>query len=154
MSQTLPYQRAHFVTELPLDCLYSPAHAWLAPVGEEVWRVGLTKFATRMFGDMVDHGFESKPGDAVAPGQIVGWLEGFKAISDLFCVATGEFVRCNPELADQLALISRDPYGEGWLYEVKGTPDLRCTDVHAYAAFLDRTIDRLLAQEASREGSA
>lgn len=149
MGQTLHYQRAHFVTELPTDYLYSPAHAWLAAAGDGLWRVGLTKFATRLLGDMVDHGFEAKPGEAVAPGQIVGWLEGFKAISDLFCVATGEFVRSNPELADRITLINRDPYGEGWLYEVKGTPDTKCVDMHAYATLLDRTIDRLREQQSS-----
>ena len=36
----------------------------------------------------------------------VGWIEGFKALSDLFCVATGEFVRRNPELADQITPVS------------------------------------------------
>lgn len=154
MPTTLHYRRALFIADLPVDHLYSPAHAWLTPNGEGAWRIGLTKFATHLLGDMVDHDFEAKPGDAVAPGQIIGWIEGFKAISDLFCVATGEFVRRNPELADQITLINRDPHGEGWLYEVKGTPDSKCMDVHAYIAFLDRTIDRLHEPDVSRGGGA
>jgi len=40
--------------------------------------------------DVGRHGgpwFETQPGARVEPGQIIGWVEGFKAISDLFCVA-------------------------------------------------------------------
>ena len=36
--------------------------------------------------------------DAVERGQIIGWVEGFKAISDLFCVAGGKFEGGNPVL--------------------------------------------------------
>ena len=44
-----------------------------------------------MLGEMVDHGFETADNSRVEPGQIVGWVEGFKAISDVYCVATGKF---------------------------------------------------------------
>ena len=54
--QTLHYKRSHFATQLPMAYLYSPSHAWLARMEDGRWRVGLTKFATRMLGEMVDHG--------------------------------------------------------------------------------------------------
>ncbi len=113
--------------------------------------MGLTKFATRMLGEMVDHGFEPEPGATVCLGDILGWVEGFKAISDLFCVVDGKFQGANPALREKIALITRDPYGAGWLYEVKGKPDPKCLDVHAYRALLDKTIDRLLAQQKTGE---
>ena len=143
---TLLYKRSHFATALPVDHLYTPSHAWLTEVEPGRWRVGLTKFATRMLGEMVDHGFSAKADAQVRPGEIVGWVEGFKAISDLFCVAEGEFLGPNPALKEKIALITRDPYGAGWLYEVKGKPDGKCMGVHAYRELLDKTIDRLLAR--------
>jgi glycine cleavage system H protein len=109
--------------------------------------VGLTKFATRMLGEVVDHGFEVSPGAAVKPGQVVGWVEGFKAISDLFCVGQGEFASCNLALQARVTLISADPYGQGWLYQFKGEPDARCLDVEGYRAILDDTIDRILENQ-------
>jgi glycine cleavage system H protein len=145
-SQTLAYKRSHFVTHLPLNFLYSPSHAWIAPREAGHWRVGLTKFATRMLGEMVDHGFELEAGAAVELGQIVGWVEGFKAISDLFCVARGTFAGSNPRLQERISLVTKDPYGAGWLYEVAGEPDPQGIEVHAYRDLLDKTIDRLLAQ--------
>ena len=149
--KTLPYKRSHFATQLPVDHLYTPSHAWVAPSGEGCWRVGLTKFATRMLGEMVDHGFEIEAGTSVGCGQIVGWVEGFKAISDLFCVVEGGFVGSNPALKEKISLISKDPHAAGWLYEVKGKPDPKCLDVHAYRELLDKAIDRILAQQKGDE---
>ena len=97
-----------------------------------------------MLGEMVDHGFEAETGSPVKPGQIVGWIEGFKAISDLFCIAEGQFMGGNRVLKEKIELVSKDPYGAGWLYEVKGMPDSRCLDVRGYQQFLDKTIDRIL----------
>ena len=144
--KTLHYKRSNFATQLPVDFLYTPSHAWLAAFGPSRWRVGLTKFATRMLGEMVDHGLELEPGAAVECGQIIGWVEGFKAISDLFCVANGRFLEGNPALKERIALLTKDPFGAGWIYEVEGRPDTRCIDVQTYRDLLDKTIERLLAQ--------
>ena len=152
-SDTLSYKRSHFVTRLPVSYLYSAAHAWLANRSEGVWRVGLTRFATRMLGEIVDHALETPPGSAVKPGQVVGWIEGFKAISDVFCAGSGEFMGGNPTLRTNVTLISEDPYGKGWLYEFKGEPDVGCVDVHAYRAILDATIDRMLEKQNVDESS-
>jgi glycine cleavage system H protein len=145
--KTLQYKRSNFVTQLPVDYRYSPSHCWLAAEGPGVWRVGLTKFAVRMLGEMVDHGFEVEPGARVEPGQILGWVEGFKAISDLYCVGRGRFAGANPALRDRITLINRDPYGAGWLYQFKGEPDDLCTDVQGYRQLLDQTIDKILERQ-------
>ena len=149
--KTLNYKRSHFATQLPVDYQYSLSHAWIAPMGDGRWRIGLTKFATRMLGEMVDHGFEVEPGAKVEPGQIIGWVEGFKAISDLFCIAKGGFTRGNPALKEKIALLGKDPHGAGWLYEIMGTPDARCVEVMAYRDHLDKSIDRILAQQKGEE---
>jgi len=148
---TLHYKRSRFTTQLPIDSLYSPSHGWIARQEGGLWRVGLTKFATRMLGEMVDHGFEIEPGAPVQSGQIVGWIEGFKAISDIFCVAEGNFAGTNPVLKDKITLVNKDPYGAGWLYAVKGRPDAKCVDVHSYRTILDKTIDKILEKQQAEE---
>ena len=149
--RTLQYKRSHFVTQLPVDYLYSPSHCWIADQAEGLWRVGLTKFATRMLGEMVDHGFEIETDAPVESGQIIGWVEGFKAISDIFCIAQGNFSGPNPVLKDKITVINRDPYGAGWLYVVKGKPDAKCVDVRDYQAILDKTIDKILEKQKDPE---
>lgn len=147
---TLYYKRSHFVTRLPLAYLYSPSHYWLTQ-HEGVWRIGLTKFATRMLGEMVDYGFEAKPHSPVQLGQGVGWIEGFKAVSDIFCVVEGQFGRSNPELSQNPELLDRDCYGQGWLYEASGKPDGQCLDVQGYKGLLDDTIDKLVEKQQASE---
>ena len=149
LPEAAAYRRANFSTRLPVDYLYSPSHFWLAQRADGIWRVGFTRFATRMLGEMVDHEFQTEMGSTIRPGQILGWIEGFKAISDLFCAGEGHFRGGNPDLVDQITLVNKDPYGAGWLYELDGQPDARCVDVRGYQAVLDRTIDQLLEKQAT-----
>ena len=104
-----------------------------------------------MLGELVDHGFEPAPESTVSNGQIIGWVEGFKAISDIYCVADGAFQGGNPQLKKDLELLGKDPFVQGWLYEVRGTPDPRCLDVHAYVSLLDKTIDKILEKQSGEE---
>src|SRR5690349_3397615 len=97
-AESLYYNGSHFVTRLPLKRLYSPSHYWLSEQ-KGVWRVGLTKFATRMLGEIVDYGFDIQSNAAIHPGQVLGWIEGFKAVSELFCVLEGNFSQCNSQLS-------------------------------------------------------
>ena len=149
--KSLHYKGSHFVTQLPADYLYSPSHCWIARQEGDLWRVGFTKFAVRMLGDMVDHGFETETGAPVKPGQIIGWIEGFKAISDLFSIAEGKFAGANPLLKERITIVNKDPYGAGWLYVIRGKPDAKCVDVHGYRAMLDKTIDKILEKQKTEE---
>jgi glycine cleavage system H protein len=142
-SAGLRYKRSRFTTRLPTAYRYTAAHMWLADEGAGTWRVGFTKFAVRMLGEVVESGFEVAPGAAVEVGQVIGWLEGFKASTDLYCPLDGGFVGGNPLLDKQADRVHGDPYGEGWLFRGKGTPEEGAMDVHAYVAVLDAAIDRI-----------
>jgi glycine cleavage system H protein len=145
-AKTLYYRRARFSTRLPLARLYVRAHYWLEEREPGLWRVGLTRFATRMLGDLVEYSFLVKPSEVVEVGQAIGWIEGFKAVSDIYSSMAGEFLRSNPELENDTTLADNDPYDRGWLYEVRGTPEPASMSVESYVTLLDATIDRMLKQ--------
>ena len=151
MSATSFYKRSNFVTHLPVDCLYSPSHFWLREIAPGRWRVGFTKFATRMLGEIVEVQWEKADAAPVVSGEIIGSIEDFKAISDIYCVAAGHFAGGNPALANDIELVSREPYGAGWLYTVEGQADEKCIALDAYCALLDTTIDRILEKQAHEE---
>ena len=65
-------------------------------------------------------------------------------MSDIYSVAEGEFVGDNLSLQEDITLIESDPYGRGWLYEVRGTPEPQSVDAHGYATVLDAIIDKML----------
>ena len=60
-----------------------------------------------------------QPGAPVKSGDIIGSIEGFKAISDLYCAADGRFLGGNPALRESAALVAEDPYGAGWLFRLE-----------------------------------
>jgi glycine cleavage system H lipoate-binding protein len=66
-------------------------------------------------------------------------------------VADGKFAAANPALKEDIELVGREPYGGGWLYELEGSPDAKCSSVDEYRALLDATIDRMLAKQSQDE---
>jgi len=177
--QTIRFRHAHFTARLPVDYRYTPSHFWLLPApaatGEHLsdlhgaspqaaagqaatgqgtlWRVGFTKFATRMLGELVEMVLEVEPGQAITPGSRLGTVEGFKAVSDLFSVIDGTFSTRNPLLTSEACLTHSDPYERGWLYTARGEPEPGHLDVHGYIAHLQETIDRLQASRYSGENA-
>lgn len=146
-TEIIPYKRSRFQTRLPVDRLYAPSHFWMRQEETDLWRVGFTRFATRMLGDLVESGFEVKPGDRVAVGHTIGWVEGFKALTDLYCALPGTFAGGNPEAEADPSLIDKEPYGRGWLYAVHGSPDPNALSVQKYVELLDVTIDKMQGKD-------
>lgn len=144
MSDDVRYRRNRFSARLPASCRYTRSHAWLLEVSPGRWRVGLTSFATRMLGEVVEFGFDVADGAPVKTADVIGYIEGFKAVSDLFCVVDGTFEGTNAATRQDPALIWAKPHDEGWLYLAQGTADRESVDVAGYVTFLDETIDRLM----------
>lgn len=145
--QTTYYKQVRFTTRLPNHYQYSPSHYWIAEVSPGLFRVGFTKFAARMLGDFVEITFSVNPGDKVATGDPLGSVEGFKAIADVYCVGDARWVRGNPELERQAELVDKDPYDQGWLYELEAASSADWLSVEAYIGLLDATIQKMLEQE-------
>ena len=98
---TVRFKRSRFLARFPKDYLFSPSHFWLFEHSPGRFRIGMTDFATRMLGEIVEFDFEVAKGDAVKPGDVVGWMEGFKAVADIYCVAEGTFLGTQPEILRQ-----------------------------------------------------
>lgn len=147
------YRRSRFTTHLPRDRRYSPAHYWLLEESAGVWRVGLTKFATRMLGDIVEFELSVAPGATVGVGDDIGSIEGLKAVTTVFAAGAGRFLGEGTALRQDVTLAESDPYGDGWLYRLQGTPASDAVDVHGYVAILDATIDRMLTGRHDERGA-
>ena len=103
--------------DFPDDLRYTEQHEWIRRSGDTV-RVGITAFAQEALGDIV---FVSLPaeGSEVAAGQPLGEVESTKSVSDLYAPVAGTVVGANPALDAQPELINSDPYGEGWVCEIR-----------------------------------
>ncbi len=143
------YKRSRFSAIFSGNNLYSKGHYWYAPQGDGVFRVGLTKFAARMLGELVEFGFEIKKEESFKVGDILGWMEGFKAASDIYALVNGEFIQENVELVKNPELLHAKPHDKGWLYEMR-LPELEQNNlmkVKDYCLFLDGLIDKMTGKE-------
>ncbi|WP_030484417.1 glycine cleavage system protein GcvH [Nocardioides aequoreus] len=124
----------------PDDLKYTAEHEWVRDPGETPGsvRVGITSFAQDALGDIV---FVQLPevGETVAAGAVIGELESTKSVSEVYAPLGGEVVARNEALDATPELVNTDPYGEGWLFEIRadegGAADL--LDADAYQAGLD-----------------
>lgn len=103
--------------EYPAGLRYTAEHEWLRTDGDTV-RVGITAFAQEALGDVV---YVSLPtvGDSVVAGDTCGEVESTKSVSDLYAPVSGEVTAVNEALDATPELVNNDPYGEGWMYELR-----------------------------------
>ena len=124
------------MASLPTDYLYSAEHEWVNSTDVkpgDVVRVGITQYAADQLGEIV---YVELPevGTEAEAGEPCGEVESTKSVSDIYAPVSGEVVAVNEDLEDSAAVINDDPYGEGWIYEVRVTEAGPRMDAEAYAA--------------------
>ena len=109
---------------------YLKSHEWVGLDGD-VATVGITDFAVSQLTDLT-YVELPKVGSTVTQGERFGEVESVKAVSDLYSPVTGEVVEANAALEEDVAPLSGDPFGAGWLVKV------RVKDRSALDGLLDR----------------
>lgn len=105
----------------PPDLRYTTEHEWIQTLDGDPpdrVRVGITDYAQEALGDIV---FVTLPavGDELTAGQSAGEIESTKSVSDLYAPVTGTVTARNDALDDRPELVNRDPYGDGWVLELR-----------------------------------
>ena len=101
---------------------YSKEHEWVRVENETVI-VGITDYAQEQLGDVV---YVELPdiGAELVQFTPCGTIESVKTVSDFYAPISGEVIKINEELDDSPELINDEPYGKGWILEVKlSNPD-------------------------------
>jgi len=139
------FKHKRFSARFPAEYSYSRSHYWMGRCddGSGLWRVGFTKFATRMLGELVEANWTSAIGGPVASGEPIGTVEGFKAASDVFCCLNGTFHGGNPILDEDACIVRSDPYVDGWLYQVDGEPEEGTLSSQDYLDLMAETIRKM-----------
>jgi glycine cleavage system H protein len=104
---------------IPDDLRYTAEHEWVRGSGDGgTVRVGITDHAQEALGDIV---FVTLPevGTEIEAGQSLGEVESTKSVSDIYAPISGEVVARNDVLDARPELVNADPYGEGWMIEVR-----------------------------------
>jgi len=108
---------------IPDDRSYTEEHEWVliapgATLPDTPVKVGITSVAAAALGDLV---FLDLPevGSTIATGETCGEVESTKTVSELFPPVSGTVTAVNTAAVDDPSLVTSDPYGGGWLFEVR-----------------------------------
>jgi glycine cleavage system H protein len=125
----------------PLSLRYTDSHEWVALDGD-IATVGISKFAVDQLSDLTMIELPS-PGTGVTAGKSCGEVESVKSVSDIYAPLDGEVTEVNTRVAENLQLLSDDPFGAGWLIKIK------VTDPSAASKLMDHeAYERKVADEA------
>jgi glycine cleavage system H protein len=109
----------------PDDRSYTEDHEWVliapgAALPDTPVKVGITSVAAAARGDLV---FIDLPeaGSSVATGEACGEVESTKTVSELIPPVSGTVTTVNSAAVDDPTVVTSDPYGAGWLFEVAAT---------------------------------
>jgi glycine cleavage system H protein len=96
---------------------FTKDHEWIRVDGDTA-TVGISDHAQEALGDIV---FAEVPeaGKRLNKGQEAAVVESVKAASDVYAPVSGEVIEGNAAIADDPAVINRDPEGEGWFFKLK-----------------------------------
>jgi glycine cleavage system H protein len=124
----------------PEELKYTPEHEWVARLTGDSVRVGITDFAQEQLGDVV---FVQLPdiGQQVDANAAIGEVESTKSVSEIYSPLAGQVIAINAELEANPELVNSDPYGEGWMVE------LRIDDASALNDLLDQAGYRELIEQ-------
>ena len=124
------------MSDIPPDLHYTAEHEWVRRSGDDTVRVGITDFAQSALGDVV---FVQLPdvGTEVTAGESFGEVESTKSVSDLVAPVSGEVLAVNNDLADRPEVVNAEPYGDGWMLEVRvdGPLDEALANLHDASSY-------------------
>jgi len=122
---------------VPDQLRYHPGHTWCLGERSQLVRVGADALAASVCGP-VDQIELPKIGRWLRQGQ-KGWsvVCGSERI-DMLSPVEGEVVEVNPEVVNNPELLTKDPYGKGWLVRVT-VPDRQSMDRNLLPHSLVRT---------------
>ncbi|GAA1912993.1 glycine cleavage system protein GcvH [Nocardioides lentus] len=127
------------MTTTPEDLRYTAEHEWVrGPDSAGTVRIGITDFAQGELGDIV---FAELPevGTELEAGSTCGELESTKSVSDVYAPVTGAVTAVNEALEATPELVNSDPYGEGWLFEVRLADEASMGDLMDAATYAGTT---------------
>ena len=101
----------------PEELKYTKDHEWVR-IENEIAIIGITDYAQDQLGDVV---YVELPevGVQITQFEVCGTIESVKTVSDLYAPVSGEVLKINDVLDDTPELINNEPYGAGWILEVK-----------------------------------
>ncbi|WP_371493963.1 glycine cleavage system protein GcvH [Kitasatospora sp. NBC_00374] len=124
------------MAHIPDDLKYSKDHEWVRSSAKGQVKIGITDHAQRQLGDVV-YVEQPKSGDRFEASEPFGSVESVKAVSEIYMPVAGTIESVNESLSDEPEQLNTDPYGEGWIVQVKLADPKELDELLTAAAYAD-----------------
>lgn len=106
------------MSDIRAELRYATSHEWVRLEDDGTAYVGISDHAQDAMGDLV---YVELPevGQELEVTDEAGVVESVKAASDIYAPVSGEIVAINEALEDTPELVNQDPYGDGWLFQIR-----------------------------------
>jgi glycine cleavage system H protein len=110
--------KAQETPSAPEQLLYTPKHTWAQTTTEGNVRVGISDYAQKRLRGLAQ--VRTEPvGKELAKMEPFGVAETWVLIFDLYSPVSGQIIKVNEKLKEKPAMVNEDPYGQGWIAEIK-----------------------------------
>jgi len=115
--EILIFQMGKFSAKVPIALQYTKNHLWVS-LGE-VSRVGITTYEQRYLMDIMNVDVLVQEGSKFQKGDFLMYIEGMKAIAEMYAEFSGVLKKQNGLLSCNPTLINASPYEDGWILELE-----------------------------------
>jgi len=128
----------------PETLRFAETHEWAHADGNIV-TVGISDHAVKELRDIT---YVDLPavGDSTTQGDPFGEVESVKTVAELLAPCDGEVSEVNEAVVDDPAVLSKEPYGEGWLIKIKAHDPEQIKELMTYEEY-----ETFIEEEAEEE---
>ena len=126
----------------PDDLLYNREHTW-ARVDDNIATIGITDYAQEELGDILSVRLTDND-SSVEQDESFGIIESEKTVVELISPVSGEIIRINEDVSDDLGILNSDPYDTGWLIvvDLKDVSELdNLLDSYEYSDYVEEGVE-------------
>jgi glycine cleavage system H protein len=110
--------KAQEAPSVPDQLSYTPKHTWAQTTAEGNVRVGISDYAQKRLRGLAQ--VRTEPlGKELSKMEPFGVAETWVLLFDLYSPISGQIVKINEKLKEKPTTVNEDPYGQGWIAEIK-----------------------------------
>lgn len=102
----------------PYDLRFTSTHEWIALEGK-TRRCGISEYGQFFMGDIIKVDLPEPDDHHYEEGEEIGTIESLKTSLDIHMPVSGRITAVNINLLSNPEIINDDPYGSGWIFEIK-----------------------------------
>lgn len=106
------------ILRVPQGIFYSKNHTWTYLEKSGVAKVGLDDLLLHITGEVKIHQLKSS-GESIKKGEILAQIDQNGRLLSIYSPISGKVLSSNTSLDVNNELLNQDPYGKGWLFDIK-----------------------------------